>query len=529
MKHRSKKANSSLIDIETESLKSLKTYHDILSCLTKSGVSLAKKSSPNPKLPYVEAVEGLENLYRSLSSVAPARPAAVDEEWNPLSQRPHSPLPPAVGKELGAEITALKEAVDAFTTLSHEMMHVALWEPFFTGKWRPRNRTQFRNYSLMAEGYCFFFSDIIVSRLVRVQFADGEFALARQTPSNALFHPMRAFEALAITDNKEILDIYLNGFIGKKTILKDSAHASSLVSSLAGRIHEFYKGTLGYLNDMHEVFLEIGVLDEFYQRFCKIPSLPTFLIEEDAQLAKGPDFAPFFRTFFRRGQRHLGHLSEVQITSIRWRRMLQTRAYYAMQVRWFLLEGRFVAKKWQVATSKRVLGHVDSYLDTVEVLLKELSRDPSRSPLQQMAEIDRSYDQDVRHVFIKHDVWAGHRWLIVPKRAGGLVSIFRDSKLEGKAAKINLLRTVAFVIDELTRDMKTSQTVENRVEILAEIEKMSAIGAGCRTRSSKLLMALEKKLSIALMQPIIRQAWSLPLAGFNPRQNLYRELAFSYQ
>lgn len=525
----SKKAKRTLIDAETESLKALETYHDILSCLTKSGISLKKKSSARLNLPYVQAVEGLENLYESLSTVAPARPAAVNEEWNPLSQRPHSPLPPPVGKELGAEITALKEAIDSFTTLSHEMMHVALWEPFFTGKWRPRNRAQFRDFSLMAEGYCFFFSDIIVSGLVRVRFADGEFAFARQTPSNALFHPVRAFDALGIVDKKEILDIYLEGFTGKKTSLATSGHVSILVSSLAGRIYEFYNGTLGYLNHTHEVFKELGVLDEFYQRFCNLPGLPTFLLDMDTQLAKDADFKHYFESFFRRGQKNLGQLPEEKITSIRWRRMLQSRAYFALQVRWFLLEERIIAKRWPTSISRRVLSQVESYLSLIEEMLTELGRIPSSSPIRKLAALDLNYEQNVRRIFIDHDVWVGQRWLIVPKRAGGLISVFENTNVDGKAANIKLLRTVAFVIDELTREMKSSQTVEMRSEILAEIERIAAIGAACKSGNAKVLKTLEKRLINTLVRPIVKQTWSLPLAAFNPGQNLYRELAFSYQ
>jgi hypothetical protein len=529
MKQRSKNAKSSLIDAETESLRALDTYQAILSHLTKSGLSISEQSNSRPKLPYVQNAEGLENLYLSLSSVAPARPAAVDEEWNPLSQRPHSPLPTAVGKELGAEITALKEAIDSFTTLSHEMMHVALWEPFFTGSWRPRSRKQFRDFSLMAEGYCFFFSDIIVSALVRVRFADGEFALARQTPSNALFHPIRAFDALGFTDRKQILDIYLEGFVGKKTSLAASAHSSSLVSSLAGRIQEFYKGTVGYLNEMHAALMEIGVLDEFYQRFCNITGLPTFLKNDRATLGRDSDFKPFFHSFFSHGQKHLGQLPDEQITSIRWRRMLQSRAYYALQVRWFLTEGRFTAKSWRITLSKKMLEQVNTYLDSIENMLINLSIHPKKSPLPQLGPLDKIYDEQVRRLLIDHEVWAGHRWLIVPKRAGGYISIFEDSEIDVKSVKIKILKTVTFIIDELTREMKASQTIGERTDILKEIERVASIGSACKSDNLKALNALQRKLNLVLVRPIVRRAWSLPLAAFNPKENLYRELAFSYQ
>ena len=174
--------------------------------------------------------------------------------------------------------------------------------------------------------------------------------------------------------------------------------------------------------------------------------------------------------------------------------MLQIRAYFALQVRWFLVEERIIAKRWPSAISRRVLGHVESYLSLIETLLTELGRSPSKSPLRKLAAIDLSYEDNVRRIFIDHDVWVGHRWLIVPKRAGGLISVFENSNSHGKAAKIMLLQTVAFVVDELTRQMKASQTVESRTEILAEIERVAAIGAACKADNTKLLKALERKL-----------------------------------
>ncbi len=522
-------AKNALSDAQTISMQALETYQKVLDNLTKSGASRKKQARPALKLPYVDTVEGLENLYLSLSSVAPAQPAAVDEEWNPLSQRPHAPLPPPVGGELGLEITGLKEAIDAFTTLSHEMMHVALWEPFFAGKWRPRSRRQFRNFSLMAEGYCFFFSDIIVAGLVRVRFPDGEFALSRQTPSNALFPPIRAFQALGIVEHDDILDIYLEGFTGKKTQLLQPRGTSNFVEALAARIYHFYSGTVGYLDRMYEALSEIGALDEFYHRFCNLPGLPSFLSETDARLASERDFKPYFKAYFQSGQKQLEQLSAGAIDRIRWRRMLQSRAYYVMQVRWYLREGLIIAERWRPDVSRRLLSDVEDYLSELAALLSELGHKPSRSPLPKLSALDLSYDTHVRQILLKHKVWAGHRWLIVPTRAGGLVSVFDDNKLDERATKIKILRTVAFIVDELTRNMKASQTIEQRTAVLAEIQRIAAIGARCGDGRDKNLKAATKALRVALKRPLVRDTWSLPLSALDPSNNLFRELAFSYQ
>ena len=106
---------------------------------------------------------------------------------------------------------------------------------------------------------------------------------------------------------------------------------------------------------------------------------------------------------------------------------------------------------------------------------------------------------------------------------------FEDEMSDVKSTKIKLLKTVAFIIDELTRDMKASQTIEDRTDILNEIERVASIGSACKSSNMKAINALQRKLKLILVRPIVRRIWSLPLAAFNPKENLYRELAFSYQ
>jgi len=214
-------------------LEALGTYRGVLDFLAMSGRSRPPRPSAPAELPFLQNVPGLKNLFLSMSGVAPAVPDTSEEEWNPISQRPHSAIPPVILDGLGSEIIALKTAVDEFTILSHEMMHVALWEPFFAGLWRPHNRQTFRQFSLMAEGFCYFFSDIVVSGAIRVRLPDGEFALERQTPSNVRFHPVRAFQSLGIVDHHEILDIYLEGFRGQPSRLWQPRGKSHFAASLA--------------------------------------------------------------------------------------------------------------------------------------------------------------------------------------------------------------------------------------------------------------------------------------------------------
>lgn len=443
---------------------------------------LAKGGGASQLPAFLAGAPALAALHRSMAAVAPARPGAHDEEWNPLSQRPHAPLAPEVREELGAEVTALKEAIDAFTTLGHEMMHVALWEPFFTGRWAPKGKAAFRAFSLLAEGFCFFYADIVLTAAVRVRLPDGEFALERATPSSARFAPARAFAALGLRDPAAILDVYLAGFSGNPTALWQSKGKAPLGAALAAQAYDFYTGSLRYLDDVYAAMARCGLFSEFRKRFCKGPSLTS--------LTPAEDLPSYFRTFFKEGLAEIARRTPAEIDTVRERRARQMRAYYALQVRWFLQNGTVLAKA--PFEPKAVLPAVAGYLDALE-------------SGQRLRDADKAYERTVRKVLLAHDAWAGERWLIVPRRAGGHVSAFENPPKP--------LVTATYLIDELTKRLKDSQTAKDRKVLLAEIARVAA----------------SKSLRPVLARPAIRPAWSVPLAAFSPATNTFRELAFSYQ
>ena len=487
----------------------------------------AQRSPSLGKIPFLESVPGLKALFLSMSAVAPAVPDTSSEEWNPLSQRPHSALPPSLSDELGAEITALKTAVDEFTILSHEMMHIALWEPFFAGYWRPRSRLAFRTFSLMAEGYCYFFSDIVVSGAVRVLLPDGEFAHDRQTPSNARFHPVRAFLALGIENHETILDTYLEGFRGQSTRLWQPRGTSDFAASLAAQAYAFYVGSQPLLDDMYGALAELGVLKDYYERFCAIPGLPTFLPPSDGvEILDLEDPKSYFVNFYRKFFPHLASMSETQIHYLKWRRMVQMRAYYASQVRWLLSRGSVVAKGMTASSQRQALQDIESYLDGLEGLVKGLAHKRDKSFLTTLSGLDRRYSKNVRAKFLAHNVWCGHRWLIAPRRAGGLISLNEPLPVKNEAAMKKLSHVVTYLVEELTAQLSDCKTVAERAEIFKRLGAVAAIGEkgdGVRTRPSM------ERLRSELRKPYALSIWSLPLASFDPVKNHYRELLFSYQ
>lgn len=489
---------------------------------------LADRGAKPAELLFIRNVEGVEALFQTMSAVNAAMSGASDEEWNPLSQRPHSPLAPNASPALGREVWTLKHAIDAFTTLGHEMMHVALWEPFFTGRWKPKGQKDFIEFSLLAEGYSFFFSDIVVTRAIRQRLPDGEYALERHTNENAFFHPIRAFQALNIESIGEILDVYLEGFRGHKTRIWQPKGGSIYAGTLAAQVNDFYQGSILPLHELHQAISSFGGLSEFYKRFCAIEGLPTFLVDDDVAAPGGKDLKDYFVAFHASGLKTLSGMTQEQIAQIRRRRALQMRAYYAMQVRWVLAEGLILTRNLTAAKCQKLVAQVDDYLSAIELLLKSLAETPDLFSTVDLARLDASYDVNVRAALAKHDVWVAQRWMIVPRRAGGFISASKPGVLKDRDAKITLLRLSAYVVDELTRRMRQSKTIEERAAVMAHIQKIATLGAAGDGTKAQTLTAL-RKLSVLLGQEHLRGLWSVPLTTFNPAANEFRELVCSYQ
>ncbi|MBM4252813.1 MAG: hypothetical protein FJ146_12645 [Deltaproteobacteria bacterium] len=529
-KHNPSKPQVDLKDDAHSGHIALSAYARILELMSVGGHTTRGLTPSDINEPFIREAKGLKNLLLTMSSVAPAIPDTSDEEWNPLSQRPHALLPAAYLDELGSAITALKTAVDEFTILSHELMHVALWEPFFAGYWRPRSKSDFRTFSLMAEGFCYFFSDIVIGGAVRVRLPDGEFALERQTASNARFHPVRAFKAAAITSHRDILDIYLDGFNGKQTALWQPRGKNDFAASLAAQAYDFYKGTLGYLSAMHGALSAFGYVSEFFRRYCSIEGLPSFLNQNQAPQSPNTALKRYFTDFFESGLDQLDGLTPQQITRIRERRALQMRAYYALQVRWLLTENHVTTTQPLVTLKCEPLAQeISRYLDGLEEALHELARQPHASQVHRLAALDARYSAKVRAIFVRMDAWAGLRWLIAPKRADGCINIRRSKSTSDQAAKRYVCNTATFLVEELTARLTLSSNTKNRVKILQLIKTVSELGSTAVHGPSAKILSAEKALQRELGKKDILELWSLPLASFDPVRNKFRELLFSYQ
>jgi hypothetical protein len=540
-----------------EAIRPLGYYESLMEIVKEQGKSIGSSSGPSIEgqdiLSQLLESECLKNLFSTMVAIAPARSGDADEEWNPLSQRPHIPLLAQIDPfELGAEIIALKESLDGLATFTHEMMHVALWEPFFAGLWKPKNQDQFRKFSLLAEGFCFFYTDICVCGAVRARFPDGEFAFERSSPGQARFHPIRAFKALGIEDHESILQIYLDGFSGSSTPLWQRKGGSMFAASLAQQAFDFYQGSLKYLKELYGTLSVFGCFRSFYRDFCSVSSLPSFVNSSSLKFLVNDDLKGYFQFFFKKILKNLHLLSPLEINRIRFRRMIQMRAYYTAQIQWILKHDKFItphsrpvapktyqAFKLSQRDRQNLLDDVLSYRSGLKKIILLLSTDLTPDLSEAMillGGLDRDYEKKIRHVFLKKNLWVGTRRFIAPKRAGGWIDACLskspiDSSFHKNPMGQDMPDLILFILEsslDSIGSMKTTTAKWRQLSsILDTIQSLRLTGS--HKQRSSTTKAKAKSWMESLSHRDILALWSVPLWSFNPLENEYRELLFSYQ
>ena len=77
--------------------------------------------------------------------------------------------------------------------------------------------------------------------------------------------------------------------------------------------------------------------------------------------------------------------------------------------------------------------------------------------------------------------------------------------------------------------MVECKAVPDRSELFLQINRLTELGAAGGTGSAAQTKATLRKLRVELTKGYLLPIWSLPLASFDPVNNRYRELVFSYQ
>ena len=332
-------------------------------------------------------------------------------DWNPILQIPFCYRGYTSGALLSAQYDGRYQAAHQVVELSHEMLHILLWESFFVGDLCP-TQNQFVAMSRLFEGYAYWFADIVLTERLRASSRKHEMLFSRHSLTSINFHPRVAFRELGIADHSEIKKVYLDTFTGQARRprgLRAHRDLGPLFNALAG----FYARSAVHLAGLYGSLDASGVFSQFWPRFCAIPGLPR-LVDQRYGSAEAAE-----REFRDRPMLAGFVTTPATMRAVRLRRAVQTRAYSYLQLRWCIASGGLLQPRGTrirgfVLEARRITSKLDALLDDLEDLVRKLATGASLRGLSRALQaLDARYVREVRRWFVARDCLVGRRTILL--------------------------------------------------------------------------------------------------------------------
>lgn len=478
---------------------------------------------------------GIENLILSFSGAfVESHPKDMRRrsDWNPLSQQIMLYRRDFDASRLEWDFTELQTACALTLGLIHEMLHVVLWEPFFTGKIKIESFEQYFKLALSFEAFCFWHTDIIATPNLRALAPDGEFVYGRTTISTKNFYPLRALRAVGLKNKEEILKIYVNAFLGANTKLDrlQSPH----IKNITLRIFDFYNRSISPHRKIYQIFKDSQIFDQFYFRFCQVENIPQLF--ENSYLEKNTysNMIPYFVDIWKKRLPQImlapnkSNLLRVQL-----RRSIQTRAYFTYQIiQAFKNEQVFsLNRKIKNHDSRDHLKNLESYLKMLEVIINQLSIRSLPELRRLISKSDRYYHLNLRMKFSHQQLWMSRRKFIFPelKTESNFFGLLPTNvKIRKKQAHVLLNWINREIIFFKTNNSLMNAAGNGRTGAKSFLKLVDQSNLKSSTQFVKNSKIWIKTYNQFLVCAEILPNWSVQLSEINPAKNDFREICFEF-
>lgn len=412
--------------------------------------------------------------------------------WNPLSQRPAIPLINLKSLSTGSTLHQAQQLAALAIVVAHEAIHIALWEPLFTGRLTLGGEAELREAMLSFEAVAFYFTDFVSTGAAAEVHPYLEKAFRMTAVSDHSLHPWQIFGPLK-TKPRDILQVYLDLFQSRKPRLRNDAFVSQM------------KHRIGYLNlrsrpAIAQLWWNLSrgsFFEEYQGRFCR-RGLPALF---DRRVESVESYSHWFA---QSALRQIAELQPVGVLAVRRRRAVQTRAYFALQLRASASTGLLSEtppKTWTQA--------LDRYVTGLEDLLTTLA--------------SRNFESSIRELDLRWDVeilpWARRRKVALTTRHllnahDGLTSIDASRKLPKRERRIltDVLLKRALNAPPLGMRYPADVRADDHAHLIARVARLGVLSA--------------TDFRSELMKPGVRELWSAAVSDLRPSENEFQELLF---
>jgi hypothetical protein len=427
-------------------------------------------------------------------------------EWNPINQRVifYSEMKgPRIDFRFDHSFQSF------FLPLSnlHEIEHLLLFEPFYIGKLPIGSLNWFLEVYFSLEATSVWHMEHTISPALNSPFPDKERFLDRAGLTTKRYSQKRAFKNANLSSS-QTLNCYLDSFTGRRSLLvgKNDVFQFNLVS----RFYGFYFESLAPLKFFYKELSEVGAFKEYYERFCNVPGLPTFLPDDFEAIESQQSLRKYCHQFFFKEIFLIDGLDKNQRNRIRVRRKLQTRAYFALSIRETLnsknyfstLKSRPLRKVEQDAAFAKAA--IQIYLDKIEDLLHQLANGAAAQKVETLSQTnDRYYEREVRNRFENSSLWISKR------------TQFFQARKDLQSGPID-----ANSLNPTRREMQSIHQILVRglKENSFDSEQMSSIGSNFDLSNWK----------DRITSPDLAPIWSRKLSDCQPLKNRFSELLFVF-
>lgn len=431
--------------------------------------------------------------------------AGEPRDWNPLKQIPFCYRGYASGALLSAAYDERYKKAHQVVELSHEMLHILLWESFFVGDVCP-SEAEFVELSRAFEGYAYWFADIAVTEELRKIFPKNEVLFSRHSLTSLNFHPGDAFRELGILDPKQIKKVYLDTFMGRGARGASFPKSHRLAPLFRG-LENFYSESAIHLRALYRALQASGTFTAFWLRFCAIPDLPRMM---DRRFDSGRAA----RRMIEEGN-PLGVFSRQPeiLNAVKVRRELQIRAYTYMQVRHCVETDGLLRKpgsRLSPAWRREVVKKLDLVLTELERYLRALAEGASIRVIRgQLRKLDITYEKTLRCEFLKVEGRVARRNVLLTD--DGYLGLAIDLNRNDRAA----IKRMRRLYDSLTVNLLFSAVASNRTFL-----KNHELIVRTRATNSSVYRALIKNLT----SEVLISRWTVSLDAVSPTSNSFPEI-----
>jgi hypothetical protein len=454
-------------------------------------------------------------FFKQIGSFSPAAGFSSYEkkvQWNPISQQiPVDNEGPVKSNNLQHSFIETFRAFRNFSFMMHESNHILFWEPFFTGVDRPKTAREYRRLALGLEGANFWNDSFNLSPALSksLKAPDGEKSGERQDAGNRVYAGRVALSELGC-HKKELLREFINVFQGKSSKMGSLSKMPIALNVLAKNGSAFYGGRKK--SDLFfNILNEMEIFTSYFDRFCKKPGIPALFDWKFRILNREEEFADYLFGKFWRDYRKK---SVLDLNRIRLRRRIQTRAYFAFELRHLLKDNLvFSQPSGKIFGAIRLIPSVERYLDGLEKILERLIEGaPLFRISRELQNNDRFYEDNIRKNVRSECLWMAKRYFVLPllETSDHSFGLKADGEIV-EATEYELLLDYAKDLYENSRVKGLGLQAE-----IAGIQKM-------RNEKSK-----RRKMNELISRAPVLNQWSLPLSDMSPLHDQFPELYFRY-